>query len=31
MTTVAEELPREDETTAQRILRILGRAPSTSS
>ena len=27
MTTIAEELPREDETTAQRILRILAKAP----
>ena len=27
MTTVAEELPREDETTAQRILRNLAKAP----
>ena len=27
MATVADELPREDETTAQRILRWLGRAP----
>ena len=27
MTTVAEELPREDETAAQRVLRILGKAP----
>ena len=27
MATVAEELPREDETTAQRILRIVAKAP----
>jgi alpha-glucoside transport system permease protein len=27
LTTVAEELPREDETTAQRILRNLAKAP----
>ena len=27
MATVAEELPREQETTAQRILRFFGRAP----
>ena len=27
MSTLAEELPREDETTAQRILRIVAKAP----
>jgi alpha-glucoside transport system permease protein len=27
LTTVAEELPREDETTAQRILRLVAKAP----
>ena len=27
MATVADELPRGDETTAQRILRVLGKAP----
>jgi alpha-glucoside transport system permease protein len=27
MTTVAEELPRQDETTAQRILRFVAKAP----
>ena len=27
MTTIAEELPHEDETTAQRVLRILAKAP----
>src|SRR4026208_1601557 len=27
MTTIAEELPREDETTAQRVLRFIGKAP----
>src|SRR6187402_3395671 len=27
MTTIAEELPREEETTAQRVLRILAKAP----
>jgi alpha-glucoside transport system permease protein len=27
VTTIAEELPREDETTAQRVLRIVAKAP----